>query len=389
MSAISLLMDSVSVISPGGERLQVELAGALDRTCPHDADAVVLRRPDQAEIGGFSRIRAECVAAPVETRLQRWKWLRSGLPFWANRLGATAVFVGGGGVSARLRRMCGVIATTNNMVPFSSEQVRHYPPFSPARLRLIATRALMVRGLRKADAVVLHSQHALRTVSEFTGDLFSKTTVVLTGVPREARLDAGAPPPDHPYGGRPYFLYFSTIRWYKNHVGLVEAYRRLSERIDDLPELILAGICKDEEYLAAIQDAISGASLDGRVRYVGPLPRDELPSWLHHATVNVFPSLCETNSVIQAEILGLRGVMATSRSPPMSEVAGAAAELFDPHDADDIARVLEALWRCRQRRDELRRLAGHRAGELSWDDCGKAIWHAARRVTEQRRARAA
>jgi len=386
MSSIVLLMDSVPVVSPGGERLQVELSAALDRTCPADARALVLRRSDQSEIGGFSRIRGECVDPPALTRIQRWRWIGSGLPSRARRFGATAVFAAGGVVTSRLRRERGVIVSTNNMAPFlSPELLRGCSLLTKLRFRV--SRRVVVRSLKMADAVVLHSQHALRTVSHFAGDIAPKTTVVLTGVPRTTLLDAAAVPPGHPREGRPYLLYFSAIRWYKNHLGLIEAYRQVRERVDDLPDLILAGICKDPDYLAAIRTAISKTSLNGRVSYIGELPRQMVASWLHHATINVFPSLAETNSVIQAEILGMRGVMASSGIPPMSEVAVEAAEYFDPRDPADIARVLEELWRRPERRDELRRLAVRRARELSWDACGEAIWRAARAATDRHRER--
>lgn len=384
MSGLELVIDSVPVVSPGGERLQIELAAAVDRTCPAGAHAVVLCRPDQGEIAGLEAIDVERVTAPAATRLQRWRWLRGGLIERVRQLSATATFAGSGIVTPALARTCGVIGTANNMVPFADEILSDYPPLTRMRFRL--ARALTVRSLRIADAVVLHSEHALRAVSRYAGDIGSKTIVVPTGIPRDTR-DVDISSLRHPYDGRPYFLYFSAIRRYKNHLGLIEAYRRLAGRIDDLPDLLLAGIDKDPSALAAIRAAISRTTLGDRVRYLGELPRDSVAGWLHHATVNVFPSLCETSSVIQAEILGLHGVMATSEVPPMSEVAADAAELFDPRDPDDIAHALEHLWRSPQRRSELRRLAAARCRELSWDACGMAIWRAASAASDSYRVR--
>ena len=384
---VELVMDSVSITSEGGEQLQAELSAALDRTCPSAARATILRRPDQHRIGHFRRIADEVVEMPVMTMRQRWTWLREGLPQWVCRLGATAVFVANGLFSSRIRRQCGVIATTNQMLPFSSDQLSDYP--LSARAKFLLLRSMTVRGLRMADAVVLHSQHALDSVTPFVGDMAAKSAVVLTGVPGDALLSDGAVPPEHPYGGRPYLLYLSPIYRYKNHLRLIEAYRGIAERVVEFPDLVVAGPCKDAAYLSRIERAIAGAALGSRIRYLGSLPRSAVAGWLHHATVNVFPSLCETNSVIQAEILGARGVMATSADPPMSEVAGGAAELFDPNDTEDIAAVLERLWRSPRRRDELRRLAAKRARSLSWDSCGEVIWRAAKAAGDCYRRRVA
>jgi glycosyltransferase involved in cell wall biosynthesis len=61
----------------------------------------------------------------------------------------------------------------------------------------------------------------------------------------------------------------------------------------------------------------------------------------------------------------------------MSEVAGYAAEFFDPHSVDSMGDILMKLFKDRGRRHELRRLASKRAEELSWSACGEAIWKAA------------
>lgn len=379
-----LMMDSVAVVSPGGEQLQVELAAALDRTCPPHAGGVVLKRPDQEGIGGFRTLRPRTVDAPAASRFQRWRWLRRGLPEEARELGADAAFVAGGVFTRRLLEVCGVVSTTNNLAPFVDASFRSYPFL--ARLRLRLARHLIVRSLRTADRLVLHSRYALETLSGFAGDLAPKTEVVLTGIPRAARRDAGDLP-GHPLDGRPYFFYLSALRWYKNHPVLIEAYRRLVESGADPPDLLFAGPCPDADYRQAMEKTVEDAGLGDRVRYLGRLPGDEIAAWLHHATVNVFPSLCETNSVIVSEILGLGGVLAASDILSVAEVVDDAGELFDPHDPDRLAAVLAELWRRPERREELRRRARRRADELSWDACGRAIWRAAGEAASLHRQR--
>ena len=123
------------------------------------------------------------------------------------------------------------------------------------------------------------------------------------------------------------------------------------------------------------------------MRYLGRIPREDIPGLLHHATVNVFPSTCETNSFVQGEILGAHGVMACSNVPPMPEIAGDAAELFDPHDPDSIGAVLVRLSHDERRRAELRQLAARRAAEFTWEACGDAMWEAAAFAVSARAAR--
>jgi glycosyltransferase involved in cell wall biosynthesis len=213
-------------------------------------------------------------------------------------------------------------------------------------------------------------------VTSHTGDISAKTFVALTGAPRDLVFNQFHPPP-HPYKQKPYLIYFSAIYPYKNHISLIEAYGRIYDTERDLPELLFAGFPEDRSHLERILAAIRNYSLEKKVKYIGVLDRKDIPSWLCHADVNVFPSTCETNSVVLAEILSLGGVLACSGLPPMSEVVGCAAEFFDPYSVDSIKNVLIDLCRNRERRNELRSLALKRAAELSWSACGEAIWKAA------------
>ena len=175
----------------------------------------------------------------------------------------------------------------------------------------------------------------------------------------------------------PCFVYLSAIGVYKNHLRLLQAYRRALDEEPELPELLIAGIPEEPDYLQRILAKIEELELEKKARYLGTVDRETIPAWLHHAEVNFFPSECETNSVVLAEILGVGGVLACSRCDPMPEVAGDAAELFDPHSVDEMADVMLRLHRQDERREELRQLARQRAAELSWDRCGEAIWKAA------------
>jgi glycosyltransferase involved in cell wall biosynthesis len=52
-------------------------------------------------------------------------------------------------------------------------------------------------------------------------------------------------------------------------------------------------------------------------------------------------------------------------------VAGEAAEYFDPHDAEDMARVVEKLLNDEGRRVELSRLGIERAKKYSWEETAR------------------
>ena len=369
-------MDAATIGSPGGIRLRDELIRSIQEHTPEDSTVVFLVTRAITELAYSSRFGVLTVQKPKGGWLGRWKWFHYDLPKIAKENRADVFYSLTGFLSKNLCRSLGTISTVNNMIPFMPEVGRLYPFFSKDRLRHAVLRYAFVESLKIADAVVLHSRHALESINAVT-EISPKTYVALTGCPTDNRFEIG-PHPVHPYNDLPYFLYFSTIYPYKNHLRLIEAYFRANRNKPDLPVLLIAGLPQDKNYLKQIQLKIGELDLDDKVKYVGIFKREDIPAWLHYAEINFFPSICETNPVTLAEILCSNGVLACSGVAPMTEVAAYAAELFDPYSVESITNAILRLANNRSRCCDLRGLAQKRAAELSWSDCGKAIWEAAK-----------
>jgi glycosyltransferase involved in cell wall biosynthesis len=385
MDPLRFVLDLASPSSVGGETLKAELAEAVDRALPPGCQGFVLCRPEQAARAAFEHLEAIPIETPLASRLQKQRWQLQGLPHWVDRLEVDVTFAASGYFSRRLHLASAVVTTTNNMLPFMPG------PFGPrslaARGRQALQRAVTVRCLRRAERVLLHSRHALHAIEPYVPGLAAKTIVTPTGIPRDARLPH--PAPEHPYGGRPYFLYFSPLKPYKNHLLLIEAYRQLLDRCgsgEEIPDLLFIGHGSSTTYRDQIESTIRAGSLDERVRYLGELPRGPIVAWLHHATVNVFPSLCETSSLIQAEILGAGGVMAASDLPPMNEMPRGTAVFFDPYEAGDIAGAMERLWLDAAASEALRESALREAPLRTWAPCGSTLWRLADEAMGERRS---
>jgi glycosyltransferase involved in cell wall biosynthesis len=380
-----LLIDSVNVGSPGGLQNQVEIAQAAARRRPPGCDVVTLRSPSDYAIEPVPGLSEE-----FHPRASGWsglrRWFHRELPRHAARHSADVVYSLSGILSRPLARSAATINSINNMLPFTPEHIRHFRPLTRDWLRLMILQRTFVSSSRLADALIVPSRHGLERVNHYAGDLTGKAFIAMNPVPEYAKFRPASPPP-HPYEGRPFLFYLSAVYWYKNHLELIEGYRRVLARGEDLPDLLMAGLPEDAAYVARIERAIADSGFSSRIRYLGKIPREDIPGLLHHATINVFPSTCETNSFVQNEILGAHGVMACSKIPPMPEVAGPAAELFDPRDPDSIGETLLRLSRDEGRRAELRRLAAARAAEFTWDACGDAMWKAAQHALAARAAR--
>lgn len=380
MSGLRLLLDAVNVRSPGGAQLQLELATSAARRMPQGASLVVFQSRDGDPFVGSGGVRVERFERP-RGWLGLGRWFAGRLPALAREHGVDVVYSLSGILSPALCRGFATVNAINNMLPFTPEQIRHFPVGSPDRMRLAILQRLYTWSSRRSDALVVPSRFAIEAMKPFAGDLSGKSFVAPNPVPERVRFDP-LHPPEHPYGGRPFFFYLSVVFWYKNHLGLIEAYRRALARDPELPDLLMAGPPTDRDYVARIEEAIRAGGFGDKVKYLGKIPTERIPGMLHHATVNVFPSTCETSSFVQGEILGARGVMACSDVGPMPEVAAGAAELFDPYDPDSIASVLLRLSRDEPRRAELRRKAAAVAAGLTWDACGDAVWASAAHARE-------
>lgn len=363
-------------VSEGGMRLRDNLTLALARTAETGSEVIVLVNDIENLAVTPNNMRYYQVQNTSHGWISRRKWLRKKLPDILQKLRGDAVFSSAGIVSDQISSRIGVISTVNNMLPFYLDTLWEVDSMTPAEwLKNQILRRQYIKSLRLADAVVLHSQHALDTLRPFVPNMTPKTIVRLTGVPKRASVSTELL--EHPYDGRQYFCCFSVMRPYKNNIRLIDSYNLALSQEPELPDLLFVGLPVVPNYVQKMKDRIAHHGLQNKIKIIGAIDTQDVPRWLFFADVNYFPSLVETNSVIQSEILGLGAAMACSAIPPMSEVAGQAAELFDPRSIEDISHSFVDLYRSPARREELRQLSRSRALELSWDECGKAIWQAA------------
>ena len=133
----------------------------------------------------------------------------------------------------------------------------------------------------------------------------------------------------------PFLLYPAQCWPHKNHARLVEAFARALPRLPRELKLVFAGRVFPPEHPAAA--AMADASLDRRIVHVGLRSPLEIQALLQECVALVFPSLFEGFGMPVAEAIIAGKPVACSRATSLPEIAGDAAVMFDPVDAQEMA----------------------------------------------------
>jgi len=179
----------------------------------------------------------------------------------------------------------------------------------------------------------------------------------------------GADPPDmvveggHAVPERPYFVYISTIEPRKNHLLLLNVWRRLVERLgDEAPVLVLIGRrgWENENVIDMLERA---EILRGHVIEAGGVSDNEMNALVAGARAMLMPSFEEGFGMPVVEALAAGVPVICSDIVAHREVGGEAPDYLDPLDGLGWLRMIDAYRQLdsAQRAAQLARIAVWRA----------------------------
>lgn len=218
------------------------------------------------------------------------------------------------------------------------------PAWLPRHLaapRTLATR----RSVSRADRIVTPTEFSRREIMRLLGVPAEKIVVIPHGVRSEFAAPVSAETISQLRArfdiGPQYILSLNDIHPRKNLAGLVEAFGRLKARTGLRHRLVIAGrqLWDYPEFHRCV--ATSGFADD--IRIIGYLPSQDLPALYRGADLFVYPSFYEGwgLQVHEAMIAGVPVAGADNTSLP--EIAGGAADTFDPHDPEEMSRSMERI----------------------------------------------
>jgi glycosyltransferase involved in cell wall biosynthesis len=131
---------------------------------------------------------------------------------------------------------------------------------------------------------------------------------------------------------RPYFVTLGTIEGRKNHILLLEIWRRFAATMgDEAPVLVIIGQ-RGWEAEAAIWMLDQAPELKNHVRELAHCDDNELAGWLGGARAMLMPSFVEGFGLPVVEALQLRVPVIASDLPVYHEVAGEIPTYLEPLD---------------------------------------------------------
>lgn len=168
-----------------------------------------------------------------------------------------------------------------------------------------------------------------------------------------------------------FWLSVGTIEPRKNQRLLVQAYAKYLEAGGPPMPLVLAG--GKGWLMEDFQNHLSELGIRDHVKLLGYVTDDEM-IWLYrNCYANLYPSVFEGFGFPVLEGMQFGAPTISSNATSMPEVAGDAAILISPHDAEAWARNMLDLTSSAQRRRGLGASARQQARQFKWEHSAKSV----------------
>ena len=161
-------------------------------------------------------------------------------------------------------------------------------------------------------------------------------------------------------------LYVGNLKAHKNLSRLLEAFSKIND--DKRMVLLLVGKAFSGHELKGREEELK---IEGEVIHTGVVQKEELVDLYNLADVFVFPSLYEGFGIPLLEAMACGTPVVCSNSSSIPEVAGDAAMMFDPYDAEEMGKAIKDMLDM----DAAEYIARgrERAGRFVWGDAVASV----------------
>lgn len=338
---VSLDVTAVPSSPAGAGRYTVELAGAL-AALDDPRLLLVSRRNDAARWRQVAAGRADVLAAAPSPRPLRLAWEQVVLPSVLRRTRPDVHH--GPHYTMPERSPVPVVVTVHDCTYFD-----HPEWHEPTKVRFFR-RAIRIAA-RRAGALVCVSETTARDLAAVC-PVTAPVVVAPHGVDHR-RFSAVPPTPGLDDAAlqrlgidpaRRFVLFLGTVEPRKDVPTLVRAFSWLAgDKDNEDVTLVLAG--RRGWGTGPVDQAIAATRQRDRITWTGYVPDDAVPALLRKAAAVAYPSLAEGYGLPALEALACGAPLVTTSGTAMAEIAGDAASLVAPGDADALADALASVLR--------------------------------------------
>lgn len=167
---------------------------------------------------------------------------------------------------------------------------------------------------------------------------------------------------------KPYIFHVSSYHPKKNVLTLLHAFHSLKRNLKSDIKLVLAG---HNSNLQKLVKTLKTLGLQQDVMLPGYVSKEDLVKLYNCAELFAFPSLHESFGLPVIEAMACGTPVVASNSFAIPEVAGDAAILVNPLDADALAGAMAKTITERKLKEDLTERGLRRASDFSWGKCAR------------------
>jgi glycosyltransferase involved in cell wall biosynthesis len=163
------------------------------------------------------------------------------------------------------------------------------------------------------------------------------------------------------------FAYYPAQTWkHKNHLALLDALSLLRDRDGIEVPVVFTG--HQNSFHVKIDRKVRSLGLQSQVRFLGYVAPADVQALYMLSRMLVFPSLFEGFGLPVAEAFRRGVAVACSTATCLPEIAGGAAELFDPRSVGEMAAAIRRVWTDPDLRRRLVERGRARGSTFTWRD---------------------
>lgn len=162
-----------------------------------------------------------------------------------------------------------------------------------------------------------------------------------------------------------FILYTGGQDWRKNIEGLIQAFAKLPNSLQETYQLVIA--CNvSQSYVHHLHNLALELGMNQSLVLTKYVSDEELRALYSNCSLFVFPSIYEGFGLPLLEAISCGAPAIASDISSLPEIVDPATELFDPYSPDDIARAMQKVLFDENLRKKLSHNAPYQATKFSW-----------------------